>query len=519
MQETELKFQVPATRREALRRALATTTAQTTRLHAVYVDTVDHRLAAAGLALRLRKEGRLWVQTVKGRGDGLMQRLEHEVPLPPRRGLPIIDLALHDHTPVGLALRAALAEAEEAAATLLPVYRTDIARLHRRVRHEHAVVEVSYDRGRILVGDGSKLRALAVDEIEFELKSGSPRALVSLAALWAARYGLWWDVRTKSERGFRMALGQTQVRATKAASAALPDAPAGQDHLAGVFGAMLQSTLAHALPNLAEIAGLAVGGEAAPVHLHQLRVALRRLRTVLALFAHWSSEPGTARALEAQWQIHFKRLGAARDADVLAATWMPQLAAAGAPLLQLAAGPPHEDVGAALRDPAVSVLLLHTLALAVPGQQRAAAAAPSATARPASGSPEVPALQAAARQILERAWIRAWADAKGYAQASVDHQHRARKRLKRLRYALELLQPLFPAKPTRKMLRALNSALKALGDHNDLHAAMGFFRAALAADPKAWFAVGWLTALQGPAQGSAVAALADLKQVRRVWSR
>ena len=64
MFETELKFQVPPARREALQRAIATATARTTRLQAVYADTADHRLAANGLALRLRKEGRVWVQTL-----------------------------------------------------------------------------------------------------------------------------------------------------------------------------------------------------------------------------------------------------------------------------------------------------------------------------------------------------------------------------------------------------------------------------------------------------------------------
>jgi triphosphatase len=73
--ETELKFQVPEASRAALEKAVAAAAVQRTRLQAVYADTPDQRLAAAGLALRLRKEGRVWVQTLKGRGDGLMQRL------------------------------------------------------------------------------------------------------------------------------------------------------------------------------------------------------------------------------------------------------------------------------------------------------------------------------------------------------------------------------------------------------------------------------------------------------------
>ena len=54
--------------------------------------TADERLAGAGLALRLRKEGRRWVQTLKGRGDGVMNRLEHEVELPASRGAPELDI-------------------------------------------------------------------------------------------------------------------------------------------------------------------------------------------------------------------------------------------------------------------------------------------------------------------------------------------------------------------------------------------------------------------------------------------
>ena len=83
MHEIVLKLQVPAARRGAVDAAVAgTSPAPRLRLQAAYHDTPERTLAAAGLALRLRREGRQWVQTLKGRGDGLMQRLEHEVTLP-----------------------------------------------------------------------------------------------------------------------------------------------------------------------------------------------------------------------------------------------------------------------------------------------------------------------------------------------------------------------------------------------------------------------------------------------------
>jgi triphosphatase len=57
-----------------------------------------------------------------------------------------------------------------------------------------------------------------VDELEIELLSGTPAALATEAARWVERYGLWWDVRTKSERGHRLAQGQVRLPAREAAT-------------------------------------------------------------------------------------------------------------------------------------------------------------------------------------------------------------------------------------------------------------------------------------------------------------
>ena len=65
MGEIELKLQVPQGALPAVEQAVAVGQARRQRLQAVYFDTADRRLGAAGLALRLRKEGRRWVQTLK----------------------------------------------------------------------------------------------------------------------------------------------------------------------------------------------------------------------------------------------------------------------------------------------------------------------------------------------------------------------------------------------------------------------------------------------------------------------
>ena len=286
MTETELKFQVPPERRHALHQAVATSTAVTTRLQAVYADTNDRRLAAAGLALRLRQEGPHWVQTLKGRGDGLLQRLEHELPLGAQADIPTLDARRHAGTPVGNRLLALLADGT----ALQPIYRTDIHRLHRRVQHGGAVIELAYDRGRILAG-AHKTR---VDEIEFELIRGPRAALLSLAGRWAQRHSLWWDVRTKSELGYRLALGLHTVAAVPALRLRLPATCAA----ARAFGPLLLRVLAQCMPNAAEIAS----GSGGLAHRNALRQGLAQLARVLMAAAASADEPDAVLTLAADWQ-------------------------------------------------------------------------------------------------------------------------------------------------------------------------------------------------------------------------
>jgi len=563
--EIELKFQVPAARRAALQRAVATATVQRTRLRAVYADTADDRLAAAGLALRLRQEGRHWVQTLKGRGDGLMVRIEHECRLPPARGTPVLDPARHAGTDAAAALARALGVADlsdpAAAAALQPLYRTDIQRLHRTLRHGGARIEVALDLGHLIVDATAERPAqrVPVCEIEFELLSGTPAALVALAQRWAQRFGLWWDVRTKSERGWRLARGRLQVPATRAAHEPLPAGASPRE----AWAAMLQATLAQALPNAAELGADLQGGEppdtaARAEHVHQLRVALRRLRTVLALFAPWAAQEGVgvgvdvdvgvgvgvgvgvdaAAALQQAWREPFNRLGATRDADVLAGGIAAELRAAGAPAPQPPgpAGPadpadrpdrafgavaavaavgataPAEGPGAVVREPAFSRLLLQTLALSL-----AMPPPPGAAVAPGAAPP----LRDAARAVLQQAWRQVRGDLLRFNRLPLPLQHRTRRRLKRLRYAWEFVQGLWPRKGAKPWFKALAEALEALGRYNDLCVAEEHFRARAqaGAEPAAWFALGWLAVQRPAAQRAACACLQALADVPRPWRR
>src|SRR5215831_1566308 len=85
-EEIELKLTAPPEAIAAVRTHPAVTAAKrgpmhTTELLSTYYDTPERELAAAGVALRLRKAGRSWLQTVKGNGEaaaGLHRRSEFE---------------------------------------------------------------------------------------------------------------------------------------------------------------------------------------------------------------------------------------------------------------------------------------------------------------------------------------------------------------------------------------------------------------------------------------------------------
>ena len=306
MVETELKFQVPPDRRAAVARAVGTATAERLRLQARYFDTPDAQLAAAGLALRLRREGRSrWVQTLKGRGDGLMQRLEHEVVLP-TRGPVLLDLTRHDGTPAGAALRAALGAN---GAALEERFATDIRRTRRVVRVVHAgagaQVELAFDEGFVL----ARGERLALCELEFELLAGAPSALLALAARWVGRHGLWLDVTTKAERGHALALAREVAPAVRAVAPVLGARMPPRRALAG----MVQSCLAQMLPNMAVVADPPPGANI-DEQVHQLRVGTRRLRTALREFGR--GLPGIDPAWDVALAATFASLGRQRDGAV-----------------------------------------------------------------------------------------------------------------------------------------------------------------------------------------------------------
>ncbi|NML14011.1 CYTH domain-containing protein [Azohydromonas caseinilytica] len=248
--ETELKFQIPAAAREALRAEVNAAGGQPLRLQARYFDTAERALAAAGMALRLRREGERWVQTLKGRGDGVMKRLEHEVALDEAE--PALDLSRHDGTPAGAALRRALGDAQPQ-----PTFETDVHRTVLRLQQADALIELALDEGVLRAGAA----AAELCELEYELLQGPVQALLALAGEGVLRHGLWLDVRSKAERGERLARGiavvpplrlepeslDTALRQLLANACELADGLGGDEHLEALREAVDAALRAEAL--------------------------------------------------------------------------------------------------------------------------------------------------------------------------------------------------------------------------------------------------------------------------------
>ena len=248
MDEIELKLQVPPARRAAVDAAVAGTAAgPRVRLQAAYHDSTGRTLAAAGLALRLRREGRLWVQTLKGAGDDGLTRAEHNVPRGSAAAMPAIEPALHAGTKVGDRLLALLGASPD----LQTLYRTDIRRRIRALPvrapgRPASRVELAFDLGRIVAGES----AIDVCELEIELLAGSPLAVIDTARRWLPRFGLWFDGRSKAERGDLLARGETMAQARSA----LPVQLAADMGAPAAWQAVLRNCADQILANAGQIA-------------------------------------------------------------------------------------------------------------------------------------------------------------------------------------------------------------------------------------------------------------------------
>jgi len=439
--ETELKLRVPPARlRELLASPLLRVSgaARTLRLTATYYDTPDLRLWRSHIALRVRREGGRWLQTVKGAGGvqaGVHSRLELETVL--RDAHP--DPAALPRDPLTKALRP-----RKVAEALAPVLRTEILRTVRLLKPAPGVViEAAIDRGVIRSGR----RREAVCELELELKQGPVTALFDLAQQLVATLPLALEHHSKAERGYALYSARTAAP-VKASALRLNRAMDAGD----AFRVIAAASLAQVQGN---VRGLLDSED--PEFLHQMRVGLRRLRSALDLF---HEQLGDAVAPHgAGLRTIAAGLGAARDWDVLVTETLPRMTGLpAAAALVAACGPPR----LAARTKSKKLIKSNTYDKIMLTLGRWLVL-PQATDAAAWREPA----RIAAARILAARYARVLKRGRHLAQQSPAELHRLRIAIKKLRYAVEFFHDLFQVKEMTVQRDGLARLQDILGFIND----------------------------------------------------
>ena len=508
MLEREIKLHVPAKARLALEQELRELQATEVALHALYFDTAGRELAQAKIALRLRREGEHWIQTLKMPGTDALSRIEINHP----RTEPTLDLSLYERGE----LQSVFTRLKH---PLALCYETRIKRLLRKTRSRYGTVELAYDQGTVCAGG----LELPVCEIEFELLSGRIQSLFALSKKWTQRFGLILDLRSKAERGDTLA-SAAQAAAGKSGAASRRSATALAERLAKprraglpklksamnlhqAYLACVDDCSSQIIRNATFVAGVdaAQADEALRAeHIHQLRVGIRRLRSCWKLYKNWARP--AAPLLDTQLREHFAAFGETRDDDVVRYTIAPQLEHAGMPACVLPQASTHGPGHAAAlaSGAAFQILLLDLLASVIcPETGPAAKTAeplPNATEQAAftptdTGEKPLPLKAALVRRLNK--WLAHIAQqGSRFQELAIEEQHDLRKKVKRLRYGLNFSETLLSRASLERILAALTQAQDTLGELNDLYVAEQAYRALLESQPQAWFAVGWLRSMQ-----------------------
>ena len=207
--EIELKLAVSAGTHDALVGWLDANAqaAGSVELANVYYDTPDQALAHHRAALRVRRHGEQWLQTLKTAAvstAGLSARHEWEVPLQ-SDALSVEAFAAHNAAEAADYVR-------PHADQLVPMFRTDFTRRLWQVAADGGHIEVALDGGNILI-PGTDARE-PIDELELEWKPATGSTLSEDAVakrlhawtqtLRAAVSGLAPLDISKAQRGYQL---------------------------------------------------------------------------------------------------------------------------------------------------------------------------------------------------------------------------------------------------------------------------------------------------------------------------
>ncbi len=406
-----------------------------------YFDTPDHTLSKAKVSLRLRAFDDHTVQTLKlpGTGsEGLFARGEYETNVAGSE--PDLD-HLRQHCPAELH--------EKLRFPLMPVFRVEVQRTEWIVGSEESTLSLVLDEGSIK----TDIRNEPLQEIEIEVVRGRIKDALGLARQLAETVPLRFEVVTKAARGFHLTDGDGPhiekagaIKLDRKATAATG------------FQTVASLCIHHFAEN--ERVFLATG---VPDALHQMRVAIRRLRSLISFFEDVLPEDEIG-PLRAEIGRLFKSLGTARDLDVLLAALRADenMHASASVLAQIQQerDAAYERLMVLLRSQAFCLTMLDLLSFVESGSWMRAG-------QKAKGAEK---LSARAALVLKRQ-RKKMRKFNAASHLEAEKRHKLRIQAKKLRYACEFFGDLFTGSKARHRQRDMSKLTEdlqdALGQLND----------------------------------------------------
>ena len=483
--ETTLEFELTEADLPRLLRAPVLTSlragpARNTQIHLIWHDTADDALAHRGLALS---------HTGSAPARAGAWRLERLTPASPL-----------DWPPASLAPLLGQAATPDQLGETLPGPLAPVAAFAGRQRILPLILPDGPARLTVLSGT---LRGVAHDQLACRLRLAGPTAdIVALAHRLAETIRLTPPRASLAAAALALARG----RAAPPRQTGAPKLPRGLDIDTALSG--ITAHLADVTLHWAALVPTAV----TPEPVHQMRVAVRRLRSALTVFRRAAADEADAcpwlDSLAATLRDLAARLGTARDWDVFLAETGASVHVAFPQDRRIA-----QLLAAAARRRTAAYAELATYFAGPDWARLALTLALLPTARPWNAlTPLTQPVQPYAAHALDRRLKHVLQPGGDLAGLTPPQLHDIRKHAKRLRYATEFFAPLFPEKSVRKYLPRLEELQEVLGAVNDTDVAANLM-AQLAGGADRAFAAGVVAGF-GAARATRAA-----KRVQRSWER
>jgi len=427
-------------------------------LHSVYFDTEDFALLKHGIALRVREADGKRIQTLKTARDGRSaanERHEYETPLAHDAEKPDLN-----RLPSGLRAKIRKLAGK---ATIAPRVVTDIERIASQLRTASGdEIELALDSG-VLRANG---RTRAISEVELELKQGNPASLYELALKLADSAPLRVRLASKSEQGLALA----RNRESEVTKADVPEL-SPETTIEEAFALILRQCLFHLIAN--ENPTLE---RRSAEGLHQMRVAIRRLLSALALFKRLAAD-SEARFITAEAKWLGGCLGRARDFDVFLSTLEHVDEKPRSQKLRRAARLAHEETWAAalaaIHSKRYTYFVLR-LARYIAASGWRSEKITRAWERP---------LQHFSSTALDRFLAKVVDLGAHIEKLEVEERHTLRKRLKKLRYSVSFFASLYREGDAKHYLHDLSQLQDLFGSLNDAAVAGMILQRLTSVDP------------------------------------